>query len=124
MSIDGPKKSNRGRPRVDSEPVKLRLQREILDGLNAFMARHPGVTTRQTAIVLLMELALISEGILTEDTALIGVHLFRDQKKLTDREFAAMLARAAKRRRSPEPESDPPSDPTQPRLRPPKPPKG
>jgi hypothetical protein len=121
MSIAGPKKP-RGRPRVDSEPVKLRLQREILDALDAFMARHPGVTTRQAAIVSLMESALIAEGILTEDTARAFAHIFRDQKKLTDREFAAMLARAAKRRGSSEPEPDPPSDPTQPPLRPPKPP--
>lgn len=42
MSNDGPKKSGRGRPTVDSEAVKVRLERKTLDALDDWIARQPG----------------------------------------------------------------------------------
>lgn len=38
MSISRPKKSNRGRPRVDSEEVKVRMERGLLTALDSWIA--------------------------------------------------------------------------------------
>ena len=41
MSIDGAKKSMRGRPKVDSEAVNVRIDRALLDALDAWIAMQP-----------------------------------------------------------------------------------
>jgi hypothetical protein len=41
MSVYAGKKSNRGRPRVDSEEVFARFDRRLLDALDAWIAAHP-----------------------------------------------------------------------------------
>lgn len=50
MSIDGPKKS-RGRPAVDSEAVKVRIQQPLLGQLDAWR----GLTSRPEAIRQILE---------------------------------------------------------------------
>lgn len=123
MSTINAGKKPRGRPRVDSEAVELRIEREILDAIDAYVARNPNVKSRQGAILLITESHLVEAGLLAEDTSRYSLRRFREDKGLSDGEFTQLLNRAAKRRRSPEPEPDPPSDPTtQPPLRPPKPP--
>ena len=81
MSIDGPKKS-RGRPRVDSEPVKLRIEREVLDALDVYLKRHPILRNRQMAIMSLIEEALVGAGLLQDNTMRIGLLLFAERKGL------------------------------------------
>jgi hypothetical protein len=41
MSIDEHKKSFRGRPKVDSEMVRARIERPLLDALDAWTAAQP-----------------------------------------------------------------------------------
>jgi hypothetical protein len=41
MSIDEHKKSSRGRPKVDSEMVRARLERQTLDAMDAWIAAQP-----------------------------------------------------------------------------------
>jgi hypothetical protein len=93
MSIDGPKKSRRGRPRVDSEPVKLRIEREVLNALDAYIAGNRNGRTRQTAILLLVEAALIERGLLEEDSARAWGRAYADQKGYSDKEFRALITR-------------------------------
>jgi hypothetical protein len=100
MSIDGPKKSRgRGRPRVDSEPVKLRIEREVLDALDVYLKRHPILRNRQMAIMSLIEEALVGAGLLQDNTMRIGLLLFAERKGLSDKEFAERLIKAERRRR-------------------------
>lgn len=40
MSIDGAKNSKRGRPRVESEAVNVRMERSLLDAIDAWIARQ------------------------------------------------------------------------------------
>jgi hypothetical protein len=95
MSIDGPKKSRgRGRPRVDSEPVKLRIEREVLDALDVYLKRHPILRNRQMAIMSLIEEALVGAGLLQDNTMRIGLLLFAERKGLNDKEFAKLLSKA------------------------------
>ena len=49
MSIDGPKKS-RGRPAVDSEAVKVRLQRADLDLIDRWIAANEPGASRPEAV--------------------------------------------------------------------------
>ena len=59
MSIDTGKKSRRGRPRVDSEEVSARLERRMLDALDARIAAQPEPRpTRSEAIRRLVAEAL------------------------------------------------------------------
>lgn len=98
MSIDGPKKS-RGRPRVDSEPVKLRIEREVLDALDVYLKRYPGLKNRQMAIFSLVEEGLVGEGLLDESTMRTGLRLFQERKGFGDKELAGMLTKAERWRR-------------------------
>ncbi len=41
MSIDEHKKSKRGRPRVDSDIVRSRMDRRLLSALDAWIERQP-----------------------------------------------------------------------------------
>jgi hypothetical protein len=41
MSIDARKKSGRGRPIVDSEEVRARMERGLLNRLDAWISRQP-----------------------------------------------------------------------------------
>jgi len=41
MSIDGAKKSKRGRPRVDSDAVNVRFEREALAAIDAWIGSQP-----------------------------------------------------------------------------------
>ncbi len=62
MSIDSPKKSGRGRPSVDSEPVKVRIERKTLDALDSWIAEQPKPRpSRPEAIRRLLEKALRSD---------------------------------------------------------------
>jgi hypothetical protein len=95
MSIDGPKKQrSRGRPRVDSEPVKLRIEREVIEALDAYLKRHPILKNRQMAIMSLIEEALVGAGLLQDNTMRIGLRLFAERKGLDDKEFAKLLSKA------------------------------
>lgn len=59
VPIGDPKKSGRGRPSVDSEPVKVRIERKMLDALDAWIAARPEPRpTRPEAIRRLLEKAL------------------------------------------------------------------
>jgi hypothetical protein len=98
MSIDGPKKSRRGRPRVDSEPVKLRIEREILEALDAYLKQHPILRNRQMAIMSMIEGTLVGAGLLEDNTMRIGVLNFAESKGLNDKEFAKLLSKAERRR--------------------------
>jgi metal-responsive CopG/Arc/MetJ family transcriptional regulator len=62
VSIDEHKKSFRGRPKVDSEMIRSRLQRRLLDRLDAWIARQPEPKpSRPEAIRRLIEKALASK---------------------------------------------------------------
>ena len=49
-SIDGTKKSKKGRPAVDTEAVNLRLPRELLDAIEAYRREEINIPTRPEAI--------------------------------------------------------------------------
>lgn len=50
MSIDVPKKSERGRPPVDSEAVRARIHRPVLTALDAYIVSQPDSPGRPEAI--------------------------------------------------------------------------
>lgn len=50
MSIDDVKKSKRGRPSVDSEPVTVRFPRDLLDAIDAFSADEADAPTRPESV--------------------------------------------------------------------------
>ena len=41
MSVDARKKSRRGRPGVDSEEIRARMERSLLDKVDAWIASQP-----------------------------------------------------------------------------------
>lgn len=49
-TIDKTKKPKKGRPQVDTEPVNLRLPREIIDGLEVYRREQEAIPTRPEAI--------------------------------------------------------------------------
>jgi metal-responsive CopG/Arc/MetJ family transcriptional regulator len=49
-SIKNPRKKSRGRPRVDSEQVNLRIQRPLLSALDRFIAENGGQLSRPEAV--------------------------------------------------------------------------
>ena len=57
MAIDSAKKS-RGRPTVDSEAVNVRMEREMLDRLDAWIAAQPKPVSRPEAIRAMVAAAL------------------------------------------------------------------
>lgn len=50
MSIDRPKKSRRGRPKVDSEEVKVRMERSLLTLLDGWIAAQALSIRRPEAV--------------------------------------------------------------------------
>jgi len=63
MSIDARKKSRRGRPTVDSEEVRVRIERGLLDRINAWIAEQPEPRPKRSeAIRRLLEIALAPSG--------------------------------------------------------------
>lgn len=62
MSIDSAKKSKKGRPKVDTEAVNVRLERTALDGIDVWIADNgPPYVTRPEAIRRLIQLGLHSK---------------------------------------------------------------
>jgi hypothetical protein len=60
MSIDEHKKSSRGRPKVDSEMVRTRLERKMLDAIDAWISAQPDPKpSRPEAIRRLIDKALL-----------------------------------------------------------------
>jgi len=94
MSIDGPNKSKRGRPRVDSEPVKLRLEREVLNAIDAFVAQHAFITNRQSALRIIVEAWLMDYGFLAKNPETREEAIARDQIYNLEDEGDALRARA------------------------------
>ncbi|WP_157973394.1 hypothetical protein [Blastomonas sp. UPD001] len=58
MSIDGAKKHGRGRPRVDSEPVNVRVDRAMIEAIDRWRALEDPEMTRPEAMRRLVEYAL------------------------------------------------------------------
>lgn len=58
MSIDGAKKHGRGRPRVDSEPVNVRMDRAMVEAIDRWRALEDPAMTRPEAMRRLVEFAL------------------------------------------------------------------
>ena len=58
MSINNVKKSSRGRPRIDSEAITVRMSAEMLDQLDAHISRQEDDIGRPEAIRRLVELGL------------------------------------------------------------------
>jgi len=64
MSIDEHNKSKRGRPPVDSEMVRARIERPILDALDAWRAAQPDKPSRPEAIRFVLSDWLVGQGLL------------------------------------------------------------
>ena len=58
MSNDDGKKSKRGRPAVDTEPVTVRLPREQLEAIDAYRRTESDLPSRPEAIRRLVEVGL------------------------------------------------------------------
>ncbi|WP_409411587.1 ribbon-helix-helix protein, CopG family [Brevundimonas sp.] len=58
MSNDDGKKSKRGRPAVDTEPVTVRLPREQLEAIDAYRRSQDDLPSRPEAIRRLVEKGL------------------------------------------------------------------
>ena len=50
MSINETKKPKKGRPAVDTEPVNLRLPRDVIEALDARRREEPDIPSRPEAI--------------------------------------------------------------------------
>lgn len=59
-----PRKKSRGRPAVDSEQVNLRVQRPVLDAIDAFAAEQNDTPKRPEAIRRIIRDWLIGHGYL------------------------------------------------------------
>ncbi len=67
MSIAEPKKSGRGRPSVDSEQLRSRVERPLIDALDAWAAAQTEpVPTRAEAVRRALADHLRAEGYLTK----------------------------------------------------------
>lgn len=65
QSIRNVKKSSRGRPPVDSEPITLRLPRDMLDALARFSAEQPAPQPSRTeALRIILKDWLVGSGYL------------------------------------------------------------
>lgn len=64
MSIDGPNKSKRGRPPVDSEAVKARFERRLLDAIDAYASQQYPPASRPEAVRVLVADQLSTLGLL------------------------------------------------------------
>lgn len=60
MSIDSAKKP-KGRPKVDSEAVNVRMERDLIERVDAYRRFEPDLPSRPEAIRRLVEKALASE---------------------------------------------------------------
>lgn len=63
-SIDRTNKPKRGRPAVDTEPVNLRLPREMLDAIESYRREQPDIPTRPEAIRQMLSDWLTTHGYL------------------------------------------------------------
>jgi hypothetical protein len=63
-SIDNPRKKKMGRPSVDSEQLNFRLQRDALDGIDAFIAEQDDHPPRTEAVRRIIRDWLIGHGFL------------------------------------------------------------
>jgi len=61
MSIDGPK-NKVGRPRVDSEPVKVRMERSLIEAIDHWRELEDPAMSRPEAMRRLVEYALKVAG--------------------------------------------------------------
>jgi hypothetical protein len=61
MSIDGAKKT-RGRPTVDSEAVKVRIERQMLNAIDAWAAEQDDAPSRPEAVRRLVQRGLQRGG--------------------------------------------------------------
>jgi hypothetical protein len=61
---DARKKSKMGRPSVDSEEVRSRMQRPLLDAVDAWSAHHPDKPARAEAVRQLLTEHLKAKGYL------------------------------------------------------------
>ena len=64
-STINPSKKPRGRPKVDSEQVNLRLTRDMLDALDKFVDRD-AIPSRPEAIRLILKDWLMANGMLPQ----------------------------------------------------------
>lgn len=63
-STKNPRKKSRGRPKVDSEQLNLRIQRPVLDALDRFRAEEPDAPSRPEAARRLLADSLTGLGLL------------------------------------------------------------
>lgn len=63
-SIDDTKKPKKGRPVVDTEPVNLRLPREMIEAIDAFRKAESDLPTRPEGIRRLLSETLKDRGYL------------------------------------------------------------
>jgi hypothetical protein len=74
MSIDARKKSKRGRPPVDSEEVRSRMERSLLDAIDAWIAAQPEPRPSRPGAIR----RLVAESLGKQETAareVVGVEL-------------------------------------------------
>ncbi|MGK9336081.1 hypothetical protein [Sinorhizobium meliloti] len=63
-TINDTKKSKKGRPAVDTEPVNLRLPRDVLDAIEEFRRQQEQIPTRPEAIRMMLVNWLVGNGFL------------------------------------------------------------
>jgi len=98
MQGEGSRKKKRGRPRVDTEPIRLRLERETLAAIDAFIARHPSVVSRQGALTFMAEAVLMDERLLSNVAGRRMRYELRQLEAITDDEFDRLLLEFVKER--------------------------
>ena len=98
MQGDEQKKTKRGRPRINTEPLRLRVTRETLAAIDAYVGRHPSVVNRQGALTFFAEAALMDEGLLSNVPGRRTRRELRKLEAITDDEFDELLLDAVKRR--------------------------
>lgn len=67
MSIDGTKKSRKGRPPVDTEAVNLRLPREMIVAIDALRRGHDDPPTRPELIRTILLDWMTTNGYIPKD---------------------------------------------------------
>lgn len=65
-TLNDTKKSKKGRPAVDTEPVNLRLPRNVLDAIEKFRREQDQIPTRPEAIRTMLVSWLIDHGYLKD----------------------------------------------------------
>ena len=99
MSRDnGPKKSRMGRPPVDSEPVKLRVERQLLNAIDAFRAPFSNIS-RQAAIMFIIEREMERRGFLAErkHSSATWLQEYADKQGYSDSELREAIAQWSER---------------------------